>query len=53
MVSADAAISKFGVRIYSSIGSDNRLARARRQAIVWTNAGQFTDAYILHTTPMS
>ena len=27
-----------------SIGSDNGLAPARRQAIIWTNDGKFTDA---------
>ena len=39
--------------IYSSIGSDNGLAPARRQAIIWTNAGLFTDAYMRHSTSMS
>ena len=37
---------------YSSIGSDNGLGPARRQAIIWTNAGLFTDAYLRHSTPM-
>ena len=32
---------------YSSFGSDNGLAPARRQAIIWTNAGLFTDASVL------
>ena len=38
---------------YSSIGSDNGLAPARQQAIIWTNDGQFTDAYMRHSTSMS
>ena len=33
---------------YSSIGSDNGLALNRRQAIIWTNDGYFTDAYMRH-----
>ena len=28
---------------YSSMGSDNGLVPARRQAIIWTNDGYFTD----------
>ena len=32
----------------SSIGSDNGLALNRRQAIIWTNDGKFTDAYMRH-----
>ena len=38
---------------YSSIGSDNGLAPARRQAIIWTNDGLFTDAYMRHSASMS
>ena len=38
---------------YRSIGSDNGLAPAKRQAIVWTNAGKFTDACIRHSASMS
>ena len=30
---------------YSSIGSDDGLVLVRRQAIIWTNDGYFTDAY--------
>ena len=37
----------------SSIGSDNGLAPARWQAIIWTNDGQFTDAYMHHSASMS
>ena len=37
----------------SSIGSDNGLAPSRRQAIIWTNDGQFTDAYMRHSASMS
>ena len=33
----------------SNIGSDYGLAPARRQAIVWTNGGEFTDAYMRHS----
>ena len=32
----------------SSNGSDNGLAPARRQAIIWTNDGKFTDVYMRH-----
>ena len=38
---------------YSSIGSDIGLAPSRRQAIIWTNDGWFTDAYIRHSASMS
>ena len=38
---------------YSSLGSDNGLAPTRRQAIVWTNAGLITDAYMRHSASMS
>ena len=31
---------------YSSIGSDNDLSPARRQAIVWSSDGSFTDTYM-------
>ena len=36
-----------------SIGSDNGLAQTRRQAIIWTNDGQITDAYMRHSASMS
>ena len=36
-----------GVQLaYSSISSDNGLVPTRRQAIIWTNGGLFTDAYM-------
>ena len=38
---------------YSCIGSGNGLAPSRRQAIVWNNAGQITDAYMRHSASMS
>ena len=38
---------------YSSIGLDNGLAPARRQAIIWTNDSWFTDAYMWHLASMS
>ena len=38
---------------YSSIGSDNGLAPTRRQAIIWTNDGEITDAYMRHSASMS
>ena len=38
---------------YSGIGSDNGLVPARWQAIVWTNDGYFTDAYMRHSASMS
>ena len=38
---------------YSSIGSDNGLASNTRQAIIWTNADYFSDAYMRHSASMS
>ena len=38
---------------YSSIGSDNGLAPTKRQAIIWTNDGYFTDAYMRQSASMS
>ena len=38
---------------YSIIGSDNGLAPARRQAIIWTNVGYITDGYMRHSASMS
>ena len=38
---------------YSSIGSENGVAPIRRQAIIWTNDGYFTDAYMRHSASMS
>ena len=38
---------------YSSIGSDNSLVPFRRQAIIWTNGGKFTDVYMHHSASMS
>ena len=38
---------------YSGIRSDNGLAPTRRQAIVWTNDGLFTDKYLCHSTSAS
>ena len=35
------------------IGSDNGLAPVRQQAIIWTNDGKFTDAYMRHSASMS
>ena len=34
---------------YPSIGPDNGLAPIRRQAIIWTRDGLFTDAYMRHS----
>ena len=45
-----AAISNWQ---YSSIVSDNGLAPTRRQAIIWSNGGKFTDAYMRHSASMS
>ena len=36
-----------------SIGLDNGLAPARRQAIIWTNGCLFTDAYMRLSASMS
>ena len=38
---------------YSSIGSANGLAPTRRQAIIWTNVGICTGAYMRHSASMS
>ena len=38
---------------HPSTGSDNGLALSRRQAIIWTNDCQFTDAYMRHSFSMS
>ena len=38
---------------YSIIGSDNGLAATRRQVIIWTNGGLFTDAYMRHSASKS
>ena len=35
------------------VGSDNGLALTRRQAIIWTNAALFIDAYMHHSASMS
>ena len=37
---------------YSSIGLDDGLALVRPQAIVWTNDGEFIDAYMRHPASM-
>ena len=37
----------------NNVGSDNGLAPARRQAIIWSNNGSFTDAYMRHSGSMS
>ena len=37
----------------NNISSDNGLVPARRQAIIWTNYGYFTDAYMPHSALMS
>ena len=38
---------------YSSIVSDNGLAPTRWQAIIWSNDGKFTDAYMRRSASMS
>ena len=35
------------------IGLDNGLAPSRRQAIIWTNDGYITDAYMRRSASMS
>ena len=46
-----------GVRTFplqsSSTGLDNGMAPTRRQAIIWTRDGKFTDAYMRHSASMS
>ena len=38
---------------FSSVGSENALAPIRRQAIIWTNDGYITDAYMRPSASMS
>ena len=38
---------------YCSIGSDNGLAPAWRQVIIWNNGGYITDAYMRYLASMS
>ena len=38
---------------YSSIGSDNGMAPTRRQAVISTTDGKFTDAYMRHSASMN
>ena len=38
---------------YFSIGLDNGLAPARRQASIWTNDGYFPDTYMCHSVAVS
>ena len=38
---------------YSGIGLDNGLAPVRRQAIIWTNDGQFIDTYMRRSASLS
>ena len=46
-------LCSYGIWQYFSIGSDNGLAPVRREAIIWTNDGWFTDAYMRHSASMS
>ena len=41
MESCRQAYNVILILLYSNIGSDNGLAPARRQAIIWTNVGMF------------
>ena len=41
--------SQGSIKQYPSIGSDHGLALTRQQAIIWTNDGRFSDAYICHS----
>ena len=38
---------------YSISDSDNGLVPTRRQAIIWTGGGEFTEAYMRHSASMS
>ena len=38
---------------YSSSGSDNGLEPTRRQLVIWTNGGKFTDVYLRHSASMN
>ena len=46
-------LNEFSLKLFSEIGSDSGLVQTRRQAIIWTNGGEFTDAYMRHLTSMS
>ena len=46
-------LSEFSLKLFSEIGSDSGLVQTKRQAIIWTNGGEFTDAYMRHLTSMS
>ena len=49
-----AVISQISVQLtIHRIRLDNGLAPARRQAIIWTIDGEFTDAYMLHPTSVN
>ena len=43
---------EFRLKFHSNLffGSDNGLAPTRRQAIMWTNDGEFIDAYMCHSS---
>ena len=45
--------SQWSNQQYPSIGSDNGLVPAKRQAIIWTNGGEFADAYMRPSASMS
>ena len=46
-------VPKAPITQYSIVGSDNGLAPARRQAIIWTNSGLVTDPYMRRSASMS
>ena len=41
------------IKIYSSIGLNNGLSPTGRQAIIWTNDGKITIAYMHHSASMT
>ena len=46
-------VPKVRIRQNFNIGSDNDLAPTRRQAIILTNDGHYTDVYMDHSASMS
>ena len=53
LIKIDLSLFQESNKQYFSISSDNGLAPSRRHAIIWTNDGSFTDAYMHHSASMS
>ena len=52
-ISIKIYVPKGRINNIPAFGSDNGLAPTRRQAIIWTNDGQFTDAYMRHSASIN